>query len=394
MRILQVINIGFEAGGAEKSVRILRDGLMKAGHEVRVAASTKLMTGREEVLADYLVPVISGWPGAKAARYLWYREAHRHFRRIMAEFRPDLVHLHTIGEFSPAVLAATRGVPRILTVHGPEPWTKNLLRWNLASAADGGSLSPADRLLWLYLRGAQRTAFLPWVRGLDRVLAPSRYFAEAVRPDLGRVPVHVLPNGIEPLARPAEGAEAAGDGRAHVLYVGRLERVKGVHVLLEAYRRAVPDLPDLRLTVVGDGRERAGLESAARDLVDAGLVRFTGWLGAAEVTGHLAAAGVVVLPSLWPENFPTVALEALELGRPLVGSRVGGIPELIGPDNGALVEPGDAAALARELLRVLGDQAALAAMGRASRERSASFGVEAFLDAVLRHYKETISCAS
>jgi glycosyltransferase involved in cell wall biosynthesis len=389
MRILQVVNIGFEAGGAEKSVRIIRDGLGRAGHEVRVLASTKLMTGSEDVFADYLVPVITGWPGAKAARYLWHQEAYRRISRIMAEFQPDVVHLHTIGEFSPAVLAATRRTPRILTVHGPEPWTKDLLRWNLGSAADGGPLSVPDRLFWLYLRFAQRTAFLRLVRGVDRVLAPSRYFAQAVGPDVGRVPVHVLPNGIDRIADPAEPV----DDR-HLVYVGRLEKVKGVHVLLDAYRRMLTEMPDARLTVVGDGRERAGLEAGARDLVEAGGLRFTGWCSAAEVSGYLTAASAVVLPSLWPENFPTVALEALQLGRPLVGSRVGGIPELIGQDNGALVPPGDPAALAGELTRLLGDRELLAKMGRASAERSALFGVDEFLDAVLVHYKETISCAS
>lgn len=389
MRILQFVNIGFEAGGAEKSVRIIRDGLGAAGHEVRVVATTKLIDGTQDVFADDLVPVIGGWPGAKAYRYLWHQEAYRRIRGVVAEFRPDCVHLHTIGEFSPAVLAATRHLPRIVTVHGPEPWTGGLLKWNLASAADGGALSVPDRLLWLYLRLAQRTAFLRLIRGVDRVIAPSRYFAEAVRPDVDRVPVYVLPNGIEKLADPLEVT-----GGRRIVYVGRLERVKGVHVLLEAHRALRSRVPGASLTVVGDGRERTALEASGRDLVEAGDLRFTGWLSPSEVRAQLAAADVVVLPSLWPENFPTVALEALQLGRPLVGSRVGGIPELIGPDNGALVEPGDAAALSAQLERLLGDRDLLAAMGRASARRSAAFGVEAFLDAILEHYKETVSCAS
>ena len=390
MRILQLVNIGFEAGGAEKSVRILRDGLRARGHEVRIIASDKLLTGEQEVFADDLVPAISGRPGAKALGYLWHREAYRRIGAVLEEFRPDCVHLHTVGEFSPAVFAATRGRPRILTVHGPESWTRDLLRWNLPSAADGGSLSAADRAMLLYLRLVQRPAFLPAVRGVDRIIAPSRYFAEAIRPDVGGVPVHVLPNGIEKLAAPTP-VTAAGQ----VVYVGRLERVKGVHVLIEAQRRLVARLPEARLTIVGDGRERAALETAAAGLIAAGQARFLGWQDGAAVSRQLAEASVVVLPSLWPENFPTVALEALQLGRPLVGSRVGGIPELIGPDNGALVEPGDPQGLADELARLLGDQQGLAALGRGSAERSSRYGVEAFLDAVLTHYQEvTAACES
>ncbi|WP_051451235.1 glycosyltransferase family 4 protein [Actinospica robiniae] len=382
MRILQIVNIAFEAGGAEKSVRILRDGLTARGHEVRVVATDKLLTGEQEVFADHLIPAVEGRGAAKARGYLWHPAARRGLERILADFRPDCVHLHTVGEFSPAVFTVTRDYPRVLTVHGPESWTRDLLRWNLPSAT-AGSLSAPDRALLAYLRLVQRPAFLPLVRRVDRVLAPSRYFAEAVRPDVRRVPVHVLPNGIERLA---EASPVSGARR--LVYVGRLERVKGVHHLLDAHRRVRRELPDATLAVVGDGRERARLEADAADLVADGAVRFLGWRDEAGVAEQLASASVVVLPSLWPENFPTVALEALQLGRALVGSRVGGIPELIGPDNGALVEPGDPAELARELTRLLGDRELLREMGRASARRSAAYDVDAFVDAVAAHYRE------
>jgi len=385
VRVLQIVNIGFEAGGAEKSVRILRDGLTGRGHEVRVVATDKLLTGdgEQKVFADCLIPAIPGRGAAKARGYLWYPEAQRQIKKVLAEFRPDCIHLHTIGEFSPAVLAVTRGYPRVLTIHGPESWTKDLLRWNLSSATGGGSLSLADRALLTYLRLVQRPAYLPLIRRVDRVLAPSRYFAETVKTDVGKVPVHVLANGIEQrtVASPVNGVR-------HLVYVGRLERVKGVHLLLDAYRRVLEKLPDTRLTIVGDGRERAALESDAADLSSTGGLRFLGWQDEAGVAEQLADASIVVLPSLWPENFPTVALEALQFGRPMVGSRVGGIPELIGTDNGALVEPGDPARLAQELLRLLSDQELLREMGRASAKRSAAYSVDEFLDAIAMHYKE------
>jgi glycosyltransferase involved in cell wall biosynthesis len=390
MRVLQLVNIGYEAGGAEKSVRIIRDGLRGRGHDVRVIASTRLLTGEQDVFADDLVPMVSGRGPAKALGYLWHREAYRRIGEVVREFRPDCVHLHTIGEFSPAALVATGRYPRVLTVHGPESWTSGLLRWNLPSAASGGSLSAADRALLLYLTCVQRPAFLPLIRRVDRVIAPSGYFADAIRSDVGRVPTHVLPNGIEQIA-----AATPVPTTAHVVYVGRLERVKGVHILLEAYRRLVQRVPEAELSIVGDGRERAALEAAAADLVAAGAVRFLGWLDRESVSRELAAASVVVLPSLWPENFPTVALEALQHGRPLVGSRVGGIPELVGPDNGALVEPGDPAALAGELARLLADPDLLAELGRASASRAERYGVEDFLDAILTHYQEVAaSCES
>ncbi|MFF7632728.1 glycosyltransferase family 4 protein [Kitasatospora sp. NPDC008050] len=382
MRILQIINLGFEAGGAEKSVRLITEGLTDRGHQVRVIATDLLAEG-QQVFADELVPAIAGGPLHRLLAKAWHRPAHRAVRRVVEEFRPDCVHLHTIGEFSPSVLAATSGVPRVLTVHGPEDWTLRLLRWNLPSAAAGGRLSTADTARYLYLRFCQRPGYLPRLRRVDRVLAPSRYFAQAVRRDLGRVPVHVLPNGIEAGPGPAP----IGDP-AELVFVGRLEPVKGVRVLLEAFRQVIRNHPGTRLTIVGDGTARAALEALAADLVAEGSVAFTGWLSPQGVGERLRSAAVVVLPSLWPENFPTVALEALQLGRPLVASAVGGLPELVGPDNGALVPPGDAQALAAALSGLVGRPELLARLGAGSAARAGRYGVREFLDALEQHYRE------
>ncbi|WP_059010421.1 glycosyltransferase family 4 protein [Streptomyces specialis] len=387
MRILQIVNIGFEAGGAEKSVRLIADGLGARGHEVRVVATDLLASGREaELFADDLVPAIGGNAARRFARYFWNPDAYRRIRAVVGAFRPDCVHLHTIGEFSPAVLAATDGCRRVLTVHGPEDWTRSLLRWNLPSATAGRRLSAADAARYAYLRFLQRPAYLPRLRRVDRVLAPSRYFAEAVAPDVGRVPVHVVPNGI-----PRGAGPRPVTGTGHVVFVGRLEPVKGVHVLLDAFRALLPRHPAARLTVVGDGSDRDRLRAAADDLTAAGRVEFRGWLAREDVTACLTDASVVVLPSLWPENFPTVALEALQLGRPLVASRVGGLPELVGDDNGALVGPGDPAALTAALDGLLGRPDVLERKGAASAARAGRYGVEEFLDALEHHYGEVVA---
>ncbi|MEU4653078.1 glycosyltransferase family 4 protein [Streptomyces sp. NPDC023723] len=382
MKLLHVINIGHEAGGAERSVRLIQQGMTARGHRMRTVATTLDAEGRE-LFADDLVPAITGGAAQRLLGYLWHRDAHRRLARIMDEFQPDLVHLHTIGEFSPAALAATDRAPQILTLHGPEDWTLELLRWNLRSATRGERLSLPDQARYLYLRYLQRPAYLPRLRRLDRVLAPSGYFAELVRRDIGRVPVHVLPNGVPRTALPLPVKEP---GR--LLYVGRLERVKGVHVLLDAFRALGPDHPGATLDIVGDGADRAALEAAAGDLTAAGQVRFRGWLAPDAVAGALADASVVVIPSVWPENFPTVALEALQIGRPLVASRVGGLPELVGEDNGVLVPAGDATALAGALRPLVGDLERLRRLGEGSAARADRYDVERFLDALENHYRE------
>ena len=220
-----------------------------------------------------------------------------------------------------------------------------------------------------------------------RVVAVSRPLAEEVI-KLG-VPserVVVVRNGIDnTLFRPIERGEARarlglgpkekGQGQGKwLLYVGRLERTKGVLDLLEAFARLAPRRRDLSLTLVGQGS--AWDECAALAGRIGPQVRLLGGRPLGEVPLWLAASELLVLPS-WNEGTPNVLLEALACGRPVVATRVGGIPDLITePSLGELVPARDPAALAQALEHVADgsyDSAAIAARGaRGSWDESAA----------------------
>ncbi|MET9262309.1 glycosyltransferase family 4 protein [Amycolatopsis sp. NPDC004079] len=388
MKIAHIVNVGFEAGGAERSVRLVADGLRRRGQQVLVIATDHLLddpaVSDREVFADVLVPAIRGGAARRFAGYFWHRPAYRQVSAALRSFGPDVVHLHTIGEFSPAVLSASAAYPRVLTVHGPEDWTGQLLSWNLRSRTEGRArLSTIDTARLAYLRFLQRPAYLRRLRTVDRVLTPSRFLADAVLHDLPRTPIHVVPNGV-----PLRAAEPVPDA-AHALFAGRLELVKGAHVLVDAFATVARRLPDARLTLAGDGTQRAVLEKSVSEHGLADRVRFAGWLDGPELAAAYRAASVVVIPSVWPENFPTVALEALCVGRAVAATDVGGIPELVRPGhNGVLVPPGERRALADALSRLLGDTALRRAMGARSAGLACCHSLSTFLDRLEQHYQE------
>jgi glycosyltransferase involved in cell wall biosynthesis len=389
VRVLQINNVSFEAGGAEKSVRMSTDGLRARGHEVAVLATDRL-TERfpdQPRYADHLIPAIRGRAIRRFVHYRYYPPAVRAVTELMASFRPDLVHLHTIGEFSPAALGPTAGVPRVLTVHGPEDWTKELLRWNLRSAASG-RLSGPDLLRLIYLRTVQRPPYLRQIRRLDAVIAPSRYIATTVAPDVADVPVHVVPNAAElPGVTPVPASEV-------VLFVGRLENVKGVQTLLSAFAQVVAERPAARLRIVGEGTFRPILEQQATALQLGSRVEFVGHRDRAAVEAELRDCRVFVVPSIWPENFPLAVLEAIGTGRPVVASRIGGLPEIVEHGRtGLLVPPAEPEALAGALRRLLGDLDGARAMGAAAAERAGRFALEPFLDATEAVYAEALGTA-
>lgn len=170
-------------------------------------------------------------------------------------------------------------------------------------------------------------------------------------------PLEVIPQmGVAPERfRPDVEARAAvraqlGIGPSDFLvgFVGRLVREKGVHVLV----RAVAELPDVHVCLLGDGPERPALESAIRQAGMAARVHIQGQLPCDRMPRWLPAFDVVVLPSLttpgWMEQFGRAIVEAMACGVPVIGSDSGEIPHVIGP-AGRVVPEGDAAALAAAL---------------------------------------------
>lgn len=170
--------------------------------------------------------------------------------------------------------------------------------------------------------------------------------------------LHIVHCGVDPARY--DGAAAGGQ---KLLFVGRLAAVKGLPVLLEA----MPFLEGAILTVIGDGPDRAALETQAASLGD--RVRFLGYQSQAEVAEALKTNDIFVLPS-FAEGVPVVLMEAMAAARPVVATRIAGVPELVEDGvSGLLVAPGDRAGLAQELSDLMQDEARQQAMGLAGREK-------------------------
>jgi len=236
-------------------------------------------------------------------------------------------------------------------------------QFNAAPAA-----SRADRALSARLeQRALRTAAL--------ITAPSRALASRVsaRWSLRDDPVivaHPIDAALFAATPPSAGAE--------VLFVGRLERVKGVETLIDAVPAICSAVEGFRLTLIGeddpegfDGNSMAAHLHArlAHHGVAEDTVRFAGAIPRHELPARYAQAALCVVPSAW-EGFPYVALEAMSCGRPVVASAVGGLVELVEDGrDGLLVAPEDPTRLAHAIVRLLRDPAECQRLGAAAREK-------------------------
>jgi glycosyltransferase involved in cell wall biosynthesis len=172
-----------------------------------------------------------------------------------------------------------------------------------------------------------------------------------------------------------------------VIYVGRLEPVKRVSELIEAFGILAPELPEARLLLVGDGPERSFLESRCVELGIANAVTLTGNVPHSGIPAFLARSTVLCLPS-HGEPLGMVVLEAMATGRPVVAVANGGPAWLIKQDIGGVLAPsGTAGELAAGLLRVLRDRQLAEAMGGYNRTRVASeFGLARLVQVLERAY--------
>ncbi len=171
--------------------------------------------------------------------------------------------------------------------------------------------------------------------------------------------------GVEP----ARYGDTRADDGQHLVFVGRLAAVKGVAMLLRAMAELAPSHPDLRLTLIGDGPERAGLERLSQDLGVAKSVTFAGARTQDEVAQTLGTANAFVLPS-FAEGVPVVLMEAMASRLPVITTRIAGIPELVEDGvSGHLVPPGNLDALVQAIASVLADPKVASAMGEAGRAK-------------------------
>ncbi|MFN8073778.1 MAG: glycosyltransferase family 4 protein [Mycobacterium sp.] len=319
----------------------------------------------------------------------------RAIRQELAAKRFDVVHAHNWIVNSALGPATSAGVPLVMTLHdyshicvtkrlmehgrtrcpGPSP-----ARCLSCASAHYGAVNGAVTLAantWSAPRRAKRIAAAAAVSTAvaDGVAIPHDHWLHTARID-----ARVIPNFIPDEIILDEIPEPKAD--APLLFVGDLSPDKGVQTLLDAYEMLDSPPP---LVLAG----RTATPEAWRFPPGA---HWTGPLPHEKVVELFRTARVVVVPSVWADPCPTVVLEAMAAGRPVVAAASGGILDMVvDGSTGLLVPPGDAGALADALAKVLADPGAARAFGVAGRERAHQFTVSSVVERLEQMYRDAIA---
>lgn len=379
-RLLSLNNYYYRRGGAE-SLMFAHDTLFRQhGWETAVFSmqhSQNLDSAWREYFVDELElgQPYSAWRKlVMSGKTIYSWEARSKLRRLLDRFRPDVAHAHNIyHHISPSVLGLLRerGVPTVMTAHDLKlacPAYKMLNRRGICERCKNGNLlhvvvnrclhdSLAISSLVALESGIHRLLGL-YRNNLERIVVPSQFYRDKlVEWGWSADRIVLIRNYIR--AGDFQANYAPGN---YFLYFGRLAAEKGLRTLVSAAAAA-----RVTLRIVGTGPE----ENEIRRLAEAHPgIEFYGHQTGESLWSMVRGARAVVLPSEWYENAPISLLESYSSGKPVIGARIGGIPEMIMDDEtGFLFDSGRSAALQSCLRRVQDmPDSMLADMGRRARD--------------------------
>jgi glycosyltransferase involved in cell wall biosynthesis len=409
MRILVANKFYWLKGGAERVMFDLNRGYEARGHEV-VPFSMRSARNIPSAWAshfvseiDFATPMSPFAQIGAALRTIHSREAAQRIRALIRSARPHVAHLHNFHhQLSPSIVEvlADERVPSIQTLHDYKWICPSYLLFTEGKVCErckGGRFHEAVLHRCIHgSRAASAAAALEMVwhraartleRGIRLAVSPSRFLAEKlVEFGVDSARVRVVPNGVD-LAGLAP-AQRGGEG---FLFAGRLSLEKGVGRLLEAVGQA----PSVRLAIAGEGPLEETLRRRAEEIAP-GRVQFLGSLPREALLQRMRESRALVLPSECYENAPMVALEALGSGVPVIGARLGGIPEMVRHRvTGILVEPANAEALAAAIEEMEQDAESAQRWGRNGREMvSQEYQLDRQIERMVAILEEVSSSAS
>jgi glycosyltransferase involved in cell wall biosynthesis len=329
--------------------------------------------GSEGSILKWALPIFNPW-------------ASRKLKEVLTHFQPDVVHLHGICEqTSPSILLHLKHYPTVLTTHDNDLVGPGESKYVQDAATIYFSGRPCYRCtsrkgyIFFLVKHLVRRRLL---RHIDLFITTNQRTKQALERQSLK-PVQKIPYGLRlfmpsPIAQPY-----------HLLFAGRLAEQKGVQYLLDAMPTIIERFPQTRLQIVGTGPDGARFKEQATRLQLNDVVTFTGFVPYRHIESYYHWASIVLVPSIWQEPFALIGPEAMSVGRPLVASDVGGIPEwLQDGETGYLVPPQNTLAIADRVIRLFSDHALMQQMGQNAYRAAQAFDLDAHTEAILAVYRQ------
>ncbi|HEY9206277.1 MAG TPA: glycosyltransferase family 4 protein [Candidatus Methanoperedens sp.] len=347
-------------GGAEIYVYRLAAALQSRGHKVKI-----LTNGNKNYEIDGLKVVTVPKTGVPFLDlYLFYKEIKRY----------DVFHIHNIHShvriLSIFLAAKLNNIPLIWTAH--DYWFKCQKNILLDNSYQNCTTSRCERVCLRNSYFRDEVKILRNIKKLfknvDTAIAPSHAMEKnMISFGLDKDHIKQIAYGLPLESYPYS---TANPKKNIILFIGSLEVHKGCRFLIEAMPDVIKQIPDAKLLIVGDGSEKDNLMILAKKIKIDNNVEFRGKIPNEKTSELYKQANLVVIPSIWQDVLPIVGLETMAIGRPLIGSDIGGIPDWINNgETGFLFEPRSVEQIAGRIVQILSDDDMEISMGRTARKK-------------------------
>ena len=332
----------YHLGGDANHVMYLAEELAKRGNEVHVIHSLDAYRVKRKSIPQsceshgVILHTIETRFSRSAYEAYVFGDSNRVtncFRATVRDVKPDIVHHHMITLLGYRILKKYGNYVNLYTAH--DYWLI-CPQTNLLQNGHRVCVKPSCTLCGLYLRRPPQlwryaSSFEDAINQIDMMIAPSDYLREKIT---SKVPIRAvtIPNCV-----PSPPARISSSGYSgFMLFAGMLEKHKGVLELLKAYKE-LGKQSKLKLVIVGDGTLRQKIRELIEQFGLSDRVYVMGWVDRSLFYALLRDSVCLVIPSIWPENAPLVALEALSVGTPVIASNLGGLPEIVSRLDNQLV---------------------------------------------------------
>ena len=400
MKILLVNKFHYLRGGSEKYYFELAQLLKSKGHTVgffSMKHEENITTGD----AEYFVEEIDLNTGSKlkALDVIYSQENKRLMAKALEEFKPDIVHINNFQrQLSASIIDAIKkkNIPIVMTAHDLNPiCPASIMLYNGEVCDDCITKGYSQCIKKKCVKGSTLKSTLGVMekkyydihkvfRKIDCIISPSEFNKnQLVNGKLKYNEIVTLHNFVNESER---NEYVLGD---YAFYLGRLSKEKGILNLIEA----IGDIPDAKLLIAGDGPERERIEAYISEHKLDGRITLLGYQNQDSIHKYITNSRFVVIPSICNENCPYSVLEAMEIGKPIVASRIGGIPELIADgENGYLYKADDINELKEKLTLLLDDDEKVNSFAQKSRELYESYySPDSYYNELIKIYNKVMS---
>ena len=380
----------FVLGGAEIYVRNVAEELVKKGDKVVVITTSpnrSFYTEQVNAVTIYRIHPFNVYPNYSHPKQpeilkpvwhmidLWNPHSYNIIKDILRREGPDIVHIHNFKGLSSSVFNAAKNLnlPLIFTAHD---YSLICPRANMLNSQGRICCSPSI-LCKTYVRIQKYLID----NKPDLVTAPSKFLINKLKENglFEDIKAIKLPLGIR--LNDNERIEKDYDV-IDILYVGNLSRHKGVHILIRAFREIKQN--NIRLHIVGKGKDAEEFKKLAGDDP---RIKFYGFVPEEKLRELYRTANVVVVPSIWYENSPVVIYESFISCTPVIGSKIGGIPELVEDGyNGLLFEAGDSTQLRKVLEYLVTDECTLKRLEQGAGESIKKYDMDRHIKLLRKIY--------